>query len=367
MIQENQRLLSIDVIRGMTIAFMIIVNTPGSWEFVYAPLRHAEWDGLTPTDLVFPFFLFIVGLSMAQSFKSHQNFTKSQLLTKALKRTLVIFGVGLLLNWFPFYEKPLSELRIFGVLQRIALAYFAGACISIYVKEKYQLWTTMVILVGYYLILIGSVVVGPLTLESNVVRTIDLALLGENHMYHGYKGIPFDPEGLLSTLGSIGNVMFGYILARKIANLENRMKKIQYVFSFGAILITIGIIWNFTGFPINKPIWSSSYAMLSSGLAAWLFAAMIYLIDEKGYTRWAFPFKVFGMNALASYALSGLVIRTLNLIKSGEDGLPALFYRNVLSPMAGPYFGSFLSALLFCFLIWLLALALYKNKIFIKA
>lgn len=366
MIQENQRLLSIDVLRGMTIAFMIIVNTPGSWEFVYAPLRHAKWDGCTPTDLVFPFFLFIVGLSMAQSIKSHQNFTKGQLFRKAIKRTYVIFLIGLLLNWFPFFDKSLAELRIFGVLQRIALAYFAGACISIYVKEKYHLWTTMIILVLYYLILIMGVAADPLTLENNLVRKIDLALLGENHVYHGY-GLPFDPEGLLSTLGSVGNVMFGFILARKIAAMDVRTRQIQYVFFFGAILITLGVVWNFTGFPINKPIWSSSYAMFTSGLASWLFAAMIYLIDVKSISKWAFPFKVFGMNALASYALSGLVIRSLNLIKSGEDGLPALFYKKITSPLAGPYLGSFLSALIFCFVIWLLAYALYRNKIFIKA
>jgi len=366
MINQNQRLLSIDVLRGLTIAFMIIVNTPGSWEFVYAPLRHAKWDGCTPTDLVFPFFLFIVGLSMAQSFKSHSDFTQAQLLTKALKRTAVIFGIGLLLNWFPFYDKPLADLRIFGVLQRIALAYFFGSLISIYIAEKWQLWVTMLILAIYYILLISFVTVDPLSLENNLVRSIDLALLGETHIYHGY-GIPFDPEGLLSTLGSIGNVMFGYILARKIAKLESSMLQIRYVLLFGAILIGIGIIWNFTGFPINKPIWSSSYAMFTSGLAAWLFAFMLYFIDVKGNKSWSFPFKVFGMNALASYAMSGLVIRTLHLIKVGDSTLPAAFYSKVLSPLAGPYFGSFLFALLFCSTIWLFAYVLYTKKIFIKA
>ncbi len=345
---------------------MIIVNTPGSWEFVYAPLRHAKWDGCTPTDLVFPFFLFIVGLSMAQSFKSHADFTQAQLLTKALKRTAVIFGIGLLLNWFPFYDKPLADLRIFGVLQRIALAYFFGSLISIYIAEKWQLWVTMLILTFYYIILISSVAVDPLTLENNLVRSIDLALLGETHIYHGY-GIPFDPEGLLSTLGSIGNVMFGYILARKIAKLESSMLQIRYVLLFGAILIGIGIIWNFTGFPINKPIWSSSYAMFTSGLGALLFAFMLYFIDVKGNKSWSFPIKVFGMNALASYAMSGLVIRTLHLIKVGDSTLPATFYSKVLSPMAGPYLGSFLFALIFCTTIWIFAYVLYSKKIFIKA
>lgn len=366
MINENQRLLSIDVLRGLTIAFMIIVNTPGSWEFVYAPLRHAKWDGCTPTDLVFPFFLFIVGLSMAQSFKSHIGFSQSQLLAKVMKRTAVIFGIGLLLNWFPFYEKPIVDLRIFGVLQRIALAYFLGSLISIYIAEKWQLWVTMGVLAAYYLILISFVSVDPLSLENNLVRTIDLFLLGESHVYHGY-GIPFDPEGLLSTLGSVGNVMFGYILAKKIAKLETKQLQIRYVILFGFILIGLGILWNFTGFPINKPIWSSSYAMFTSGLAAWLFAIMLYIIDVKGYQQWAFPFKVFGMNALASYAMSGLVIRTFNLIKIGDTSLPGAFYADVLSPVAGPYLGSFLFALLFCALIWLFAFVLFRKNIFIKA
>ncbi|MBK8700107.1 MAG: DUF1624 domain-containing protein [Saprospiraceae bacterium] len=363
---ENKRLISIDVLRGMTIAFMIIVNTPGSWEFVYAPLRHAPWDGCTPTDLVFPFFLFIVGLSMAQSFKSHAEFDKKDLLLKALKRTLVIFGVGLLLNWFPFYNKPFDELRIFGVLQRISLAYFFSACIAIYVKENWHLPLTILILIAYYLLLIYGVDAGPLTLETNLVRVIDLALLGENHIYHGY-GVPFDPEGLLSTMGSIGNVMFGFILARKIMPLESYSKKIQYILLFGILLISLGVLWNFTGFPINKPIWSGSYAMFTSGLCSILFAAMIYVLDQKGISKWSFPFVVFGMNALASYALSGLVIRILSMIKIGEEGLPTVFYNQVLSPLAGPYMGSLLSALLFCSLIWLMSYTLYRKGIFIKA
>ena len=363
---SSQRLLSLDVLRGLTIAFMIIVNTPGSWEFVYAPLRHAPWNGCTPTDLVFPFFLFIVGLSMAQSFGKYENENKSQLLSKLIKRTLVIFGVGLFLNWFPFYDTNISDLRIFGVLQRIALAYFFAGIIVMYVREKSHIIATFLILLLYYIILVTGVSVDPLSLENNLVRKIDLALFGESHIYHGY-GIPFDPEGLLSTLGSIGNVMFGYVLATKQKLSAKLNDKIKMAFLFGILLIVIGVVWSYLGFPINKPIWSSSYAMFTSGLCSILFAVMIYIIDVKNIQSWAFPFKVFGMNALASYAASGLVINILGLIKINGEGLSSLAYSGFYQPTFGNNLGSFLFAISYCFLIWLFAYVLYKKKIFIKA
>ncbi len=365
----NTRLLSIDVLRGLTIAFMIIVNTPGSWEFVFSPLRHAEWNGCTPTDLVFPFFVFIVGLSMAQSFNVEAS-NKGDLLMKAFKRMLIIIGIGLLLNWFPFYTKNISNLRLFGVLQRIALAYFLASIICIYVKEKWHLAVTFGILILYYILLITGVSEGPLDLMTNLVRKIDLALVGETHVYHGYEfegnKVAFDPEGLLSVMGSVGNVLFGYILARKLKTIESFGAKMQAASLFGVMLVALGLIWNFVGFPINKPIWSSSYAMFTSGLCSILFAIMIYVIDDKKWTSWAFPFKVFGMNALVSYALSGLIIRIFGMIKIGEKGLYEVIYDGFTSPVFGPYLGSFISAILFCSFIWLFAYVLYKKGIFVK-
>ncbi len=366
----TNRLLSIDILRGLTVAFMIIVNTPGSHDYVYAPLRHAKWNGCTPTDLVFPFFMFIVGLSMAQSFKSLENIGKSTLAAKAFKRFLIIFGIGLFLNWFPFYTKNIADLRIYGVLQRIALAYFLAALISIYVKEKWHLMVTIAILILYYLLLVLGVSDGSLDLMTNLVRKIDLALVGDRHVYHGYKfegnKIPFDPEGLLSVMGSVGNTMFGFILASQLKNIVGNGEKIKKASLFGFILVALGITWHFLGFPINKPIWSSSYALFTSGLCSLLFALMIYVIDEKQWQSWSFPFKVFGMNALFSYALSGLVFKTLALIPAGENGVYGTFYSEFTSPVFGPYAGSLVSALLYTTFIWLFAYLFYKKHIFIK-
>jgi predicted acyltransferase len=367
---QSNRLLSIDVLRGLTIAFMIIVNSPGSWEFVYGPLQHAEWNGCTPTDLVFPFFVFIVGLSMAQSFKNIDTANKGDLVMKAFKRMLIITSIGLALNWFPFYSKNISNLRLFGVLQRIALAYFLAALICIFIKEKWQLFVTFLILILYYILLIAGVDKGPLDLMTNLVRKIDLALVGENHVYHGYtfegNKIAFDPEGLLSVLGSIGNVMLGYVLANHIKKIEGYGSKIKAAFLYGVVLIVLGITWHYIGFPINKPIWSSSYALFTSGLCSILFAVTIYIIDEKKWVNWAFPLKVFGMNALVSFALSGLIIRIFGMIKIEEKGLYEILYDNFTSPVFGPYLGSFISALMFCCFIWLFAYVLYKRNIFVK-
>lgn len=366
----TNRLLSIDVLRGLTIAFMIIVNTPGSYEYVYAPLLHSPWDGCTPTDLVFPFFVFIVGLSMAQSFRNIENIEKPALAMKAFKRMLIIFGIGLLLNWFPFYTTHISELRIFGVLQRIALAYFLAALITIYIKDKWHLPLTIGILILYYIVLMVGVSDGPLDLMTNLVRKIDIFLVGEHHLYHNYafegNKVYFDPEGLLSVMGSIGNVMFGFILATKLKALSGNAEKIKTASLFGFILVALGIGWNYLGFPINKPIWSSSYALFTSGLCSILFAVMIYTIDEKKWQSWAYPFKVFGMNALVSYALSELIAIICGMLPVGEGGLYASFYQYLISPVFGLYFGSFIAAVLFAAFTWLFAYILYRKGIFVK-
>ena len=236
----SKRLLSIDVLRGMTIFFMIVVNTPGTWEFVYAPLRHAKWNGWTPTDLVFPFFVFIMGMAMSYSFRRYES-NKEVLLKKIVKRTILIFLVGLLLNWYPFFNKGLSDLRIFGVLQRIALAYGLGALIIVFVRQKY-LWACLAfILMAYWGILIwGGQPPDPLSLENNFVRIIDLTLFGENHIYQGY-GIPFDPEGLLSSLPAAGTVILAYLAGKRFQQLESDQKKIRELLLGGTSLVIFGL------------------------------------------------------------------------------------------------------------------------------
>ncbi len=359
----KERLISIDVFRGMTIFFMIIVNTPGTWDHVYAPLRHAEWNGLTPTDLVFPFFVFIVGLSMSFSFNKFDPEHRGIWIRKILWRTAMIFVIGLLLNWFPF-NKNLSDLRIFGVLQRIALAYGFSALLVVFVKKKWLYPLLALILISYYILLIYFGGEKPLSLEDNAVRILDLLLFTEAHVYHGY-GIPFDPEGLLSTLPAVGTAIFGYLVGKQIQSKEDVISKSYDLIPIGAVAIVIGIVWHHYGFPVNKPLWSSSYVLVTGGMATLVFSMLVYLVDFLGKAHWFQIFRPFGLNALVSYVLSGLILKLCFLIKVGETNIYSWLYNQLFNSL-GPEFGSFIQALAYTLLIWLFALWLYRKQIVIK-
>lgn len=360
----QQRLLSLDVFRGMTIFFMIIVNTPGSWEYVYAPLRHAKWDGCTPTDLVFPFFMFIVGVSMAISYSKFENGPQKEWINKAVTRGLKIILIGLLLNWFPFYTKNIADLRLFGVLQRIGLAFLFASILITLINKKYLWYLLAAILVSYWGIMLSAGDQG-LTLEGNLVRTIDLTLFGESHIYKGY-GIPFDPEGLLSTLPAIGTVILGFITGKNLLSNPDLNKKIQWLLIIGIVCGAVGFLWGYMGFPINKPIWSSSYVLYAGGLAMLFLAVMMWIIDVKGFQKWTYIFKAFGQNPLVSFALSGLFVKTMNLIPIGDKKLYGWLYSNVYQTTFGDYLGSFLLALSFVMFIWIFAWILDKKGIIIK-
>ena len=421
----TKRLKALDAFRGMTIALMILVNTPGTWEYVFPPLRHATWDGWTPTDLVFPFFLFIVGVSMFFSFKKyhHQLTTKSA--EKILKRTAAIFLIGLLLNafpkgieahslvwkvifgiflmmWFtmPWWKDKISNslvrnlewlslvillglflftlgnnnLRVLGVLQRIALAFGIGAFCCLLFKGKHLIYALITLLVGYWLIMIGF---GDLTLEGNFQRMVDLVILGENHVYHGYTGsngekIAFDPEGILSTFPSVGNVIIGFLTGKIISENKDKKEAVFQLFLYGFPLMIVAYLWN-PFFPINKPIWSSSYVLHTCGLGMMFLGGALYLMDIKGHTKWAKPFIVFGLNPLFIYAMSSVTVKVLiywikNVTESGVviNGYQAL-YQKVFANIAGNNeWGSFLFALFYVFMHWLVAYFMYKKKIFIK-
>ena len=360
----KDRLISLDVFRGMTIFFMIIVNSPGSWEYVFAPLRHAEWDGLTPTDLVFPFFVFIVGLSMSFSFRKYETSERSLWIQKILRRTALIFIIGLLLNWFPFYNKGFGDLRIFGVLQRIALAYGFASLIVVFTRGRWIIPIFAILLVGYYGVSIYFGGDDPLSLEENAARYLDIFLLGESHLYGGY-GIPFDPEGLLSTIPAIGTALFGYYVGKKIQAIERTIDKSAQLIPLGALAILLGVGWHHLGFPVNKPIWSSSYVLVTGGMATLFFSALIYLLDYQGKTQWFEIFRPFGLNALSSYVLSGLLLKLFFLIKVGEHNLYAWLYEEVFLHLS-PAFGSFIQALTYTMLIWLFAKWLYLKNLVIK-
>ena len=362
---KSERLLALDVFRGMTIFFMIVVNTPGSWSHVYAPLRHAKWDGCTPTDLVFPFFLFIVGVSMAYSFRKYEAANRSVWIKKVLRRTLVIFAIGIVLNWFPFYTTNISDLRIFGVLQRIALGFGGAALIVIFFGKKLVPFITVGILLLYWGILLLTGGEDPLSLKDNAVRLLDLKLLGEKHLYGGY-GMPFDPEGLLSSLPSIGTALLGYMTGQIILSQSDLKSAISKMVLGGLIFIFLGTIWHFVGFPINKPIWSSSYVLFTGGLAMCFLALLLTIIDLNSLHKWAFPFKVFGLNPLISYILSGIFVRLILMIKIGEKTTYTWLYETIFQPTFGDKFGSLTFAFSFVGLIFIFAYLLYKNGKVVK-
>jgi predicted acyltransferase len=366
---NTSRIESLDILRGLTIAFMIIVNTPGSWLYVYAPLLHAEWHGCTPTDLVFPFFTFIIGLSMAQSLKHIDNMDTKSVFLKTSKRAALIFLVGLLLNYYPFFNKEIGNLRVYGVLQRIACAYFIASIVILTRPKRYIIPVIVVLSLAYFLLLtMGQS--QPYDLMTNLVRKFDLNTIGTNHMYKGFEDqgnkVAFDPEGLIGALGTAINILLGYALGIKLHTMESWKEKINYCLIFGLVFTLVGLGWSYAGLPINKPLWTSSYAFFTSGLCAILFGLVTYIVDIKNKKTWSFPFKVFGMNALISFVLSGVVVKTLNLIKINDITPYAGFYKYIMSPIFGQYLGSLLSAICFCGMIWLMAYFLYKKRIFVK-
>lgn len=363
----TQRLMALDVMRGLTIALMIIVNTPGSWSYVYPPLLHSKWNGCTPTDLVFPFFLFIVGVSMWFSFKKFENGITKKALFKVLKRFSIMFLLGVFLNAFPYFD--FENLRYLGVLQRIAIAYLIGAILCMQFNYKQLLIAFGILLIGYWGILYFSVTQGPYDLSTNIVRAIDMLLFGENHLYHGF-GIPFDPEGLLSSIPSVGTLLMGYFTGRFIEKSTSTMGAIKKLLSIGALVTFAGWLWNFT-FPINKALWTSSYVLYTGGLAMVFLASLLFIIDVKGFKKWATPFIHFGTNPLAIYMFSGIYVLSISYLKitNSEGSLVSIYnylYTDIFVPVTGNMNGSLLFAIAHIIFFWFITYVLYKRKIFIK-
>ncbi len=356
------RYIALDAFRGLTIALMILVNTPGSWDFVYPPLMHADWHGSTPTDLVFPFFLFIIGSAMFFSFRKTDFEFSSEQVTKILKRGVIIFFLGLLLSAYPFVV-PLSEVRIMGVLQRIGIAYVVASILVLLLKRNGIILVSAIILMAYWalLLLVGSE--NAYTLEGNIVRQFDLFVLGERHMWGG-KGTAFDPEGLLSTIPSIVNMLLGFEVTRMITGISDKKQCIVRLLQVAFACVLVSLCWNLV-MPINKALWTSSYVLFSTGIACVVLAVFVYLIDiKKGEQRLA-SLLVYGTNPLFIYVLSWLWTTTYLYIPLGEvDMYQGLF--NILSQYMPPYFASFVFAFSHVIIFWLLSLWLYQRRIFIK-
>jgi len=410
---KSARLMSLDVFRGMTVAFMIIVNTPGTWSNVYAPLRHASWHGCTPTDLVFPSFLFISGVAMWYSLRKYNFEFSGDSLVRVLRRVVLIFAAGIFLNIFPHFARDYSTLRIMGVLQRIALAWGLGALLVLLIKKNYLLITAAVILLGYWALMYFLGGSDPYSLEGNFARTVDIAVLGENHLYKGF-GMPFDPEGLLSTLPATATVLLGFLAGGLIGKMGKSWKTVGWLTLVGIILIGGGLLWD-QYFPINKPIWSSSYVLYAGGIGMVILALLFMIIDIFRIQDWhtigiilvmgavlavagfiwkasaganqsslfvltvgllimAFAlllkvnfFLPFGLNPMTTYLLAGILTKTMLAVRIGEMTLYKWIFTNICSPLfTEQKIASLLFAIIQVVIIWAIGYILYRKKIIIK-
>lgn len=378
----GQRYYSLDVFRGATVCLMILVNNPGSWGHIYPPLAHAPWHGLTPTDLVFPFFLFAVGNAMSFVMPKLEAGGNAAFWKKVIKRTLLIFLIGLFLNWWPFSrwedgelvlrgwvdaKNPESGVRILGVLQRIAICYFFASVIVYYLKLRGAFITGLILLLLYWVICFLGSPSDPYSITGWYGNTIDRAILHLPHMYKG-EGVPFDPEGILSTLPAITQVIMGYMVGHYIQKKGKNFEMLSNLFVAGVVMLGTGFCWDMV-FPINKKIWTSSYVIYTTGLGILTIALMIYLIEFKSYKGWPTRFfDVFGKNALFVFALSAFLPKGLGLIRLGNGVNPwNWMYKKVFVNIPGdPRIGSLLFALFIITFMWLICWWLDKKKIYVK-
>ena len=354
-----KRLLSLDFFRGITIAAMILVNTPGSWIHVYSPLRHAVWHGITPTDLIFPFFLFIVGVSISISFRKKIIISKTVIFKKILRRTFVIFMLGIFLSLFPDFI--FSDLRVVGVLQRIAIVYLACSIVFIYFNTIGQLIIGGLILISYWILMMyvpfNGNPAGTIEPGKNFAAWID-SFIVPGRLYE----VTWDPEGLFSTISAIATGISG-IISGKIIKLYT--KKIQILLSIGLIMIIVSLFWNKI-LPINKHIWTSSYVLFTSGLAMIILSFAIWIIDLKKYTSYIKFSLVFGSNAITAYVLHGILWKFFQLKISGDLSLQELWMLNGIEFGLSPKLVSLGWAIFYTLVIYFIIYQLYKRKIYIK-
>jgi predicted acyltransferase/4-amino-4-deoxy-L-arabinose transferase-like glycosyltransferase len=377
----SERMISLDVFRGITIAAMVLVNDPGTWDAIYAPLEHAKWNGITPTDFIFPFFLFIVGVSIAFALgrRVETGKTGRDIYLKIFKRACVIFALGILLEIFPLYNiwkaewfDP-SNVRIMGVLQRIAVCYLISALIFLHTNWKRQAVIAVVLLLVYWALMTlvnvpGCEVTSISDKVCNLAAYLDRTILTENHLWN--QGKVYDPEGLLSTIPAIATTLAGVLTGNWLRSKKDDYEKAAGIFFAGALLTVAGWIWSFW-FPFNKALWTSSYVVYTAGLALFFLGFCYWLIDLKGYKAWSKPFVIFGSNAIALYVGASIMSAILDIFElSAPHGktisLQEKIFNCVFLPLAAPINASLLYAvsfvLIWLFLMWLL----YRKRIFIK-
>ena len=360
----QNRIEAIDVLRGLALALMLLVNNPGSWSAVYAPFLHANWHGLTPTDLVFPFFLFVVGASMACSLKGQIQQSGIPWLS-VFKRSFLLFFIGFILQIIPFDQAP-DTWRIMGVLQRIGLCFLLVAILIALIKEPLLLLSGVLVLLAYWLILqlAGQ---APYTLEDNIVRHFDMAILGSHHMWQG-MGLPFDPEGLLSTISACLTVLSGYLVCVYVLQQKTHQQQVFQLLVVGTITLIVGLTWSIW-YPINKGLWTGSFVLVSSAAACFSLAGIILLYRLPSAKMLLYGLKVYGSNPIFIYVAAWLFSIFLNRftlsVADQSTSIQGWIYANLQSAMPDKL-ASLLFALLFTFLFYGIAWVLYKKRIFIK-
>jgi predicted acyltransferase len=359
------RLVSVDVLRGLTVAAMVLVNNPGSWSHVYRPLLHAEWHGFTPTDMIFPFFLFIVGVSIPLALGARLERSRHGLVGRVLWRSLAIFALGLLLQALPFFH--LGTLRIPGVLQRIAVCYLLAALLVILTGGvtgwRLQAVVAGGLLVGYWLLMTRvpppGGVAGDLSPAGSLAGYVDRRVLGP-HIWQAAK--VYDPEGVLSTLPAVATTLLGVLAGHWIRTARPGRRVVVGLVVGGLAGTVAGWLWGWS-FPINKALWTSSYALFMSGLAALALAACYWSIEVRGRRGWAGPFVVLGVTALPLFFLSSLMARLLFLIRVGREGtrLQAWLFGHLFAPWLSPVNASLAYAVAYVLLWWGLMWALHRS------
>ena len=394
--KTTSRILSIDILRGLTIAGMITVNNPGSWSYMYAPLEHAEWNGLTPTDLVYPFFMCVMGMCIYIAMRKFDFACNRATVYKIVKRMVLIYLVGLAIVWFSafcrrwnnpqegadFFSQlwymvwSFDKLRLTGVLARLAVCYGITALLAITVRHKHLPYIIVGLLLTYFVILMAGN--GFAYDETNILSIVDRAVLTDAHMYHD-NGI--DPEGLLSTLPSIAHTLLGFIIGSLLfrkadagaqqldARTNITLTKVVPLFVVGTSLLFAGYLLSY-GCPINKKVWSPTFVLVTCGLASMLLALFTWIIDVKGKKKWSKFFEVFGVNPLFLFVLSdffAIVFGAFTFpVGDKQMNVIGFVYSQLLSPIFGQYGGSLVYSLLFIALNWVIGYQLYKRKIYIK-
>ena len=366
------RLVSLDVFRGITIAAMILVNNPGSWSTVYIAFQHAKWHGATPTDWIFPFFIFIVGVSIAFAIGrlKDEGASLSAVVPKILKRSVLIFAVGMFLSAYPHFE--FSDIRIPGVLQRIALVYGVSALLFLWLNPRQLFWVGIACLLGYWGLMTLVPVPGGfapnLDAATNLGAWVDRTLLG-GHLWSTSK--TWDPEGLLGTIPAVATSISGILTGVWLRGDKDHYEKVAGILVVGALMTAVGAAWGMV-FPLNKQLWTSSYVVYTSGIALLFLGAIYWWVDIKGHRWGTKPFVVYGMNALTVFTISGIIGRTLNEMQLSDAAgnsvsATAWMWQSIYQPLfESPYNASLAHAITHVLILLAFAWFLYSRKIFIR-